>query len=213
LPTSTERPRRRLAALLCAALAGATLLAACDEASVTHPTPTVSPTPFALSSLPPIGFNHRYGNNPVTAADAFAMERSLYARKQFWEIGLRGDPVEAGYVEETDRVATRAARGKFSDLQIIVASESLPTLRDLLGRGDDGQRTYCEQLVEQLRTQGYSGLQSVTMQVFFGESHRHSTLLWNPQFGYTYTVLDNNLKGTLLTPIPSTTPFTTPPPH
>jgi len=212
LPTSTENRLRRLAAQLLAAAACAALLSACDEAQVTH-TPTASATPIQLASLPPIGFNHRYGNNPVAAADAFQMERKLFATKAYWEVALRVDPATAGFVEETDPTATAAARGKFTDMLLIMASESLPTLRALLQAGDAGQQKYCEQLVEQLRTQGYSGLRKVTVIVYFGETDRHAEMTWAPDTGYKFSILDNNLNGALLTPIPSATPFVTPPQH
>jgi hypothetical protein len=214
LPTSTESRTRRLGALLCAAVAAAALLSACSgEAQVTHSTPQATQTPIVLTTLPPIGFNHRYGNNPVAAADAFAMERKLFAQKQYWEIGLRADPATAGYVDETDTTATSAARAKFTDMLLIVASESLPTLRALLQSGDAGQQQYCQQLVEQLRAQGYTGLQKATVTVFFGESDRHAELSWSRSGGYSFKILDNNLNGALLTPIPSTTPFVTPVTH
>jgi hypothetical protein len=214
LPTSTDRTRprlRRLGATLCAGLAAATLLSACSEAQVTRPTPEASPTPIVISTLPPIGFNHRYGNNPVTAADAFAMERALFARKEYWEVGLRADPAQAGYVEETDAQAAAAARARFTNLFLVVASESLPTLRALVTLGNAGQQQYCEQLVQQLITQGYTGLQTATVAVFFGESDRHATLSWTKAGGYTFQILDNNLNGALVTPVPSATPFVAPP--
>jgi hypothetical protein len=212
LPTSTSRGLRRVAALCCVA-AGAALLSACSEAQVTHPTAQASQTPIVLATLPPIGFNHRYGNNPVAAADAFAMERKLFAGKQYWEIGLRADPAAAGYVDETNPTATAGARARFTDMLLIIASESLPTLRALLQAGDAGQQAYCEQLVEQLRAQGYSGLQKATVAVFFGESDRHAELTWTKSGGYAYKILDNNLNGALLTPIPTATPFVTPVSH
>jgi hypothetical protein len=212
LPTSTDGRRRR--ALLCAAAAAAAgLLSGCSEAQVTHPTPQASVTPIVLATLPPIGFNHRYGNNPVAAADAFALERKLFAQKQYWEVGLRADPASAGFVDESDAAATAAARSRFSDILMIIASESLPTLRALLAGGDAGQQQYCQQLVEQLRTQGYTGLQQVTLAVFFGESDRHAELSWSHAAGYSFKILDNNLNGALQSPIPTATPFTTPPPR
>jgi len=200
-----------VAVALCAAAAAA-LLSACDEAQVTHATPAPSQTPIVLSTLPPIGFNHRYGNNPVAAADAFAMERRLFADKQYWEVGLRADPATDGYVDETDAAAASAARARFSDILLVIASESLPTLRTMLQGGNSGQQQYCEQLVEQLRTQGYSGLQQATVAVYFGESDRHAELSWTKAAGYSFTVLDGNLGNSLLTPIPSATPFIIPTP-
>jgi hypothetical protein len=211
LPTFTDNRLRRLAALLCVA-ACTVLLSACDEAKLTH-APVASATPIQLASLPPIGFNHRYGNNPVAAADAFQMERKLFATKAYWEVALRVDPATAGFVQETDPNATAAARGKFTDMLMIMASESIPTLRALLQAGDAGQQKYCEQLVEQLRAQGYSGLRKVNVIVYFGETDRHAQLTWTPDAGYKFDILDNNLNGALLTPIPSATPFVTPPPH
>jgi hypothetical protein len=195
-----------------AAAIGALLLSACDEAQVTTP-PAATQTPFVIGSLPPIGFNHRYGNNPVSAADAFQMERALYARREYWEVGLRTEPVQAGYVPETDPAASQAARARATSVLMIVASESLPTLRALLLRGNAGQQAYCEGLVDQLRARGYTGLTQVTLDVYFGETDRHATLTWSRASGYTYVIHDNNLNGALLTPIPSLTPFNTPPPH
>jgi len=208
-----QRGSRAVAALIGAALCAAVLSACSGEAVVTHPTPEASQTPIVLTTLPPIGFNHRYGNNPVAASDAFAMERRLFAQKQYWEVGLRTDPAQAGFVDEGDAVATASARAKSTDMLLILASESLPTLRALLVAGDAGQQQYCQDLVEQLRTQGYTGLRKVNLVVFFGESDRHAELDWSPGAGYSFKVLDNNLNGALLTPIPTATPFATPVAH
>jgi hypothetical protein len=210
LPTFTDRGR--IGALLCAAVCIA-LLSGCSEAQVTQQQPAATSTPFVLSTLPPIGFNHRYGNNPVAAADAFALERKLFAQRDYWEVGVRTDPATAGYAVETDPTATKAARAKFTDMFVVIASESVPTLRSLLLAGDAGQKTYCQGIVEQLRALGYTGLTKVNMSVYFGETDRHATLDWTPSAGYTYQILDNNLNGALLTPIPSATPFATPPQH
>jgi hypothetical protein len=216
LPTSADRRGRRgprallgaAVALICAAP-----LAGCSEAQVTHREAAATATPLSLTTLPPIGFNHRYGNNPVAAADAFALERKLFSQKQYWEVGLRADPAGAGYVDETDAGARSAARAKFTDMLMIIASESLPTLRGMLQDGDAGQQRYCEQLVEQLRALGYTGLAKVDVTVYFGETDRHAELTWTRASGYRFTILDNNLNGALLTPVATGTPFTTPPPH
>ena len=204
----------RLRALACTVLSlCAVALTGCSEGSVTHrPDATATATPFQLATLPPIGYNHRYGNNPVAAADAFQFERRLYARHEFWEVGLRTDPAQAGFIDATDPAAVTAARPKFTTLFAVIASESITTLRALVARGDDGQKTYCVGLVDQLRGLGYSNLSNLTVMVFFGENDHHATLTWTPKAGYDYKILDNNLGGALLTPPPSGTPFSTPPP-
>ncbi len=189
------------------------LLAGCSEAQVTHPAPSSTPPPFALGSMPPIGFNHRYGNNPVAAADAFALERSLFSAKQYWEVAMRADPATAGYVEESDPVASRAARARVTSLLLVIASESATTLRQLVALDNAGQQAYCRQLLDRLRAEGYSGLRSADVEVYFGESHVHAKLSWTAAGGYQFTVYDNNLNGALLRPIPSATPFATPPAH
>lgn len=206
-----RRRLQRAGAALCAGLAAAALLSACSEAQVTHPTPAATATPIVIATLPPIGFNHRYGNNPVASADGFAMERQLFAAKQYWEVGLRADPATAGYVDESDAQAAAAARAKFTDVFLVVASESLPTLRAMVALGDAGQQQYCEQLVDRLRGVGYTGIQQATVMVFFGEADRHATLTWSKAAGYSFRILDNNLNGSLVTPVPSATPFVAPP--
>jgi hypothetical protein len=56
-----------------------------------------TPVPSAATlALPPIGYNHRYGNNPVSAKDGFALERALFASRIFWEVAVKADPDSAG---------------------------------------------------------------------------------------------------------------------
>ena len=72
------RMARRLAVVLLA-LGCVTALSACDDFSLVAVTTT--PNLAALPSLPPIGFNHRYGNNPVASADGFQLERLLFSHR------------------------------------------------------------------------------------------------------------------------------------
>src|SRR5258708_29286298 len=88
------------------------LLAGCSEVVVERPTPP----PTAAPSLPPIGFNHRYGNNPVAAADGFALERRLFARKDYWEAALSTTPLEKGYIDRADQAAVTQARAAMTEL-------------------------------------------------------------------------------------------------
>ena len=209
MPTSTDAaPQRRRRGLLCALLgAGTLLLSACSEAQVTHPTAVPTLPVFNVPTLPPIGYNHR------AVADAFALERSLFSVQQYWEVALRDTPVPAGYVDAANPDALKAARATISAVLLVIASESLPTLRALVLSGNDGQKAYCVGLLDRLRAEGYSGLSSATVIVYFGEQDRHASLTWTPAAGYAYTIYDNNLNGALTRSAPSATPFATPPAH
>src|SRR5437899_8064202 len=156
-PTSTERRRRRAPAALAAAALGGLLLAACSEVQVETPTP-IPPTPSTLPTLPPIGFNHRYGNNPVASADAFAMERKLFSQKEYWEVAIASTPAQEGYVAPSDVGAVTTARPRLTGLTLVLATESLATIQGLLAAGDPAQQTYCVKLLDQLRATGYSNL-------------------------------------------------------
>lgn len=188
--------------------AAALLLSACSEGQVTHPTPAATLPVFNVPTLPPIGYNHRYGNSPLAAADAFAMERSLFSIQQYWEVALRDTPVEPGNVNAADPQALKSARAGITSVLMVIASESLPTLRALLLRGDGGQKAYFIDLVGALRAEGYTGLTNVSVLVYFGEQDHHATLSWTPETGYSYTIFDNDLNGRLTKPLPSSTPFT-----
>lgn len=177
------------------------LLAGCSEVVVERPTPS----PTAAPSLPPIGFNHRYGNNPVAAADGFQLERQLFARKDYWEAALATTPVEAGYIDRADPAAVTRARASVSELVMVMATESLPTIRAFLKDGHPGQLSYCTALVDGLRTTGYSGLTKVTIYIYFGEQDRHAMVSWHSGGSYEIQVYDNDLVGTSVNP--SSTPF------
>ena len=212
--TSTDPPaapagrrgpwRRALAALLLAAS-----LSGCAELTVVDATP--QPTPATLA-LPPIGFNHRYGNNPVSAKDGFNLERSLFASKVFWEVALRTDPVKAGYVNMADPAAITAARHAATSLLIVIATENGATITGMLAfRSDPAQAAYCEAIVDRVRAFGYDNLTSVQLLVFFTEADNHAKLTWSPGAGYKYTVYDNDLRNSGLTPMPTQTPLPAPP--
>ena len=83
----------------------ALLLGGCSGYIILQPTATPSaPVP----SLPPIGFNHRYGNDPISAADGFALERSLFSLSEFWEVGVAIQPDLVGYVGRSQPAAVAA---------------------------------------------------------------------------------------------------------
>ena len=197
--TSTERAAALgvLATVCCAILAG------CSEVAVQ----TATPSPSAVPTLPPIGFNHRYGNNPVVAGDANDIERALFAQKEYWEFAVAASPVAAGFVDRSQPQAVAAARAQTTSLTIVIASEVLATLRSFVANGHAGQQAYCVGLLDRLREVGYTGLTEVTMYVYFGELDRHAQLTWTPAAGYTYSVLDGNIENQLATPPPGGTPF------
>lgn len=158
-----------------------------------QPTPTPAP---AGPTLPPIGFNHRYGNNPVAAADGFDLERLLYSQQVFWEVGIRADPQLAGFVDRANPGAVAQARAKTTTLVISLATERLQTIKGMLAFASDAaQQQYCVALLDHLRALGYSNVTKVTMLVFFTEQDEHALLEWTPAKGYTFTVNDNDLRG------------------
>lgn len=192
---------------LAAALIALTLCG-CADFVILHPTPTPN---IPVESLPPIGFNHRYGNSPITAADGFDYERSLFAAQAFWEVGVRGDPQLAGFVDRTDPHAVIEARAKTTALTVSVATERLSTIQGMLAFATDaGQQEYCVEIVNHFRSIGYSNITKATVLVFFTEQDEHAVLAWTPAKGYTFTVNDNDLRGNSIRPGPAITPLPQP---
>lgn len=184
------------------------MLSACSDFVIV--TPTATPN-TATQTLPPIGFNHRYGNDPISAADAYALERSLYSISQFWEVAVRTEPPRAGFVDRSDPAAVAAARAKVTTLTISVATERLNTIQGLLAFGpDSGQERYCVSVVDHFRALGYTGLTAATMVVYFTEADRHASLTWTRSAGYTYKVFDGNLAASSFKPGPAVTPLPLP---
>jgi len=194
----------RIAAAL--VLAGA--LAGCQQATVLRPTPTSGPTATPAAS----GYDHRYGDNPVAAADAFQLQRRLVARGEYWEVAVSTEPAAAGFPTASDPASVAAARAAARQLVLTVATEVTSSIRGLLAGGDAGQQRYCQGLLDQLRTLGYTGLESARVEVYFTERDRHAELRWTPSAPSTFAVFDNDLSGGDLGRLPSgTTPFPAPP--
>ena len=168
------------------------------------------PTPTPSASLPvvsKVGFNHRYGDSALAAADAFDLQRRLFSAQQYWEVAMSTRPQAAGDIERTDPAKVRSARAAATGMVLVIATENLRTISGLLSGGDTAQQSYCTQIVEQLRALGYSGLTKVTLFVYFTEQDRHAQLTWTPAAGYAYTVYDNDLRNARFTLPPSSTPF------
>lgn len=207
-PISIRRLRLRRSPLRPLALVlMALVLSGCSDFVVVHPTPTPEPVP----SLPPIGFNHRYGNNPVAAADGLAFERSLYSSFVFWEVGLRADPQLAGFVDRTDHNAVVQARAKTTTILVSIATERLITIQGMLALpGDDAQKQYCIGIIDHFRSVGYTNITKASVLVFFTEQDEHATLEWTAAGGYTYKVYDNDLRGNSIRPGPKVSPLPSP---
>ncbi len=164
-----------------------------------------------MQSLPPIGFNHRYGNSPLAAADGFQVERSLFSIKEFWEVGVRTEPQLAGFVDRSSPTAVAAARAKVTALTVALATERLNTIQGMLAYAKDAdQEQYCIAVVNRFRALGYTKLTKVLMFVYFTETDEHASLDWTPAGGYTFKVYDNNLVGNAFRPGPTSTPLPAP---
>jgi hypothetical protein len=202
---------RRRAAAAGFALGAALTLAACDDFSLVAVTAT--PNLAALPSLPPIGFNHRFGNNPVASADAFKLERSLFSNRVFWEVAIRTDPIQAGYVSLANKQKVQAARHAATDLYLVIATEDRFTIEGMLAyRTDNDQERYCESLLGAIVKDGYDSITTGYVLVYFTESDQHAKLTWTKKGGYRFAVYDNDLRGTSLAPGPSATALPTPAP-
>jgi hypothetical protein len=168
-------------------------LGGCSDFVVLHPTPTVN---VPIQSLPPIGFNHRYGNNPIAAADGFDFERSLFSQQVFWEVGVRTDPEIAGFVDRSDPRAVAAARAKITSLIVALATERIHTILGMLAfPQDSAQEQYCIAVLQHFRVVGYTNLTKASVIIFFTEQDDHADLNWSATGGYTFKVNDNDLHG------------------
>jgi hypothetical protein len=202
--TSTKRAAAAVA-LLCASA----LLASCADVLIVETTPT--PTPDPSLSLPPIGFNHRYGSSPLAAKDGLAMERQLFSQQVYWEVAIRTDPVQAGYIKVGDPAVEKAARHAVTHIILVVATELRAVIEGMLAfRTHADQQAYCQALLDHLRHVGYDAFTSAEVLMFFTESDEHAKMSWKASIGYTFVVNDNDLAGTVLRPGPSQTPLPQP---
>jgi hypothetical protein len=202
--TFTER-----AGLAVALLFASSLLASCADVLIVETTPT--PTPDPSLSLPPIGFNHRYGNSPLAAKDGLAMERQLFSQMVYWEVAIHTDPVKSGYIKVGDPAVEKAARHAVTNVLMVVATELRSVIEGMLAyRTHSEQQAYCTALLDHLRQVGYDAFTTATLLVFFTESDEHAKMTWSASGGYTYVVNDNDLAGTGLSPGPEVTPLPSP---
>ena len=191
------------------ALCACAVLSSCDDFAIVAVTST--PNIAALPSLPPIGFNHRYGNSPVAASDGFQLERQLFAQHQFWEVAIRSDPETSGYVKLANKAAVTAARHAATGILMVIATEDRNTIEGLLAyRPDSRQEQYCAALLDRVRADGYDAITSGQVLVFFTEADQHAKFTWSKKSGSRFQVFDNDLRGTSLIPGPDVTPLPMP---
>jgi len=202
--TFTER-----AAVAVALLCASSVLASCADVLIVETTPT--PTPDPSLSLPPIGYNHRYGSSPLAAKDGLAMERQLFSQQIYWEVAIRTDPVKAGYINVGDPALEKAARHAVTSITLVVATELRAVIEGMLAfRTHADQQAYCVALLDHLRKVGYDALTSAQLLMFFTESDLHAKMTWSAPAGYTFVVNDSDLAGTALSPGPAQTPLALP---
>src|ERR1700730_17604971 len=153
-PTSTDQRRARRRPLLPLAAATMLFFALSGYAELRLVVTTPVPTPATLG-LPPIGYNHRFGNSPLAAKDGFAMERSLFADHSFWEIAIQANPIKAGFIDLAKPATVAAARHAIKSVLLVMATEDRATISGLLAyRSHDAQAKYCEALLDRLRAIG-----------------------------------------------------------
>jgi hypothetical protein len=198
----SRRRRLALALLACGPLTG------CADFTLVVATPAPSASSVAL---PPIGYNHRYGNDPVAAQDGFTLERAMFAQMVYWEVAIHTDPASAGYVDLGRPAAVTRARHLVTSILLVVATEVRGTITGLLAyRTHAGQEMYAESLLNRVRAFGYDSLTKAQVLIFFTESDEHASLSWTAGGGYTYAVYDDDLQGSNIAATPSQTPLPTP---
>jgi hypothetical protein len=165
-------------ALLSLALLGAALaLTGCEQVQV------ITSAPVAAN------FDGKQGDSPLAAADAASLQEALRVRGQVWSIRIDAPPPQAGNVDVKNAQAVRAGRAKFTALRLTLVATAQGTLEGFSSRGPDGEKSYCESLIQAIAQAGYTNLRDIHVEVYFSGSH-HSTLSWGASTQFVYKVLD-----------------------
>ena len=158
--------------------------------------------------LPPIGFNHLYGENPIAARDGLTLERQFWAGNVYWEVFLYTQPIENGFVSLGNAAAVQAARHRITGLILTVATEDTTTINRFLAfPGLPGQKTYAEAMLHAVEGFGYDSVSTAQVRIYFGELNEYANLTWNQSTGYNYKVLLNGfgeVQGVTPLPTPET---------
>jgi hypothetical protein len=171
-------PLLNRAVLAALAVGCAATLAGCSEVAVIK---TAAPAAA--------GFDARYGNDPLAAADGASLESALRSRGQVWSIRISTEPSAAGYVKVSDLNALVAARGKVRSFAMTLTATAQSTLQGFSARGPQGEQAYLESLMQAIANAGYARITSVRIDVWFQASH-HAVLTWTSAAGFKYSVLD-----------------------
>jgi hypothetical protein len=147
--------------------------------------------PVAIIKSAPVSasFDQKYGNSPLAAGDAQALETSLRQHDQLWNLRLDTKPASAGFVSLTSSQAVLSGRGKATELDVTFTATADSTITGFSVRGSDGEQAYLVQLLQVIAQAGYIGIKSVRVDVYYGSSH-HGLLTWTSATGFVYKVLD-----------------------
>lgn len=170
--------RRRLS-LAGLALGAALLLSGCSQVAI------IKTAPLAGT------YDAKYGNDPLAAADAHALEGNLKSVGQAWGIRFVTQPADAGYVNVSDNNQLLAGRGKVSVLDITLTATAPATLQGFSAGGPTYEQQYVETMAVRISQAGYNHLTAVRIDVYFQSSH-HAVLTWSVKHptDFSYKVLD-----------------------
>ncbi|HEV7677627.1 MAG TPA: hypothetical protein VGQ42_03575 [Candidatus Dormibacteraeota bacterium] len=172
----SRRTLRRLA-LAVPAVGIALALAGCDQVAV------ITTTTVAAR------FDQSHGNNPVAANDGLLLEKGLAARGQVWTIRLDTQPAASENVQVSNQQAVIAARGKVSQLVLTLVANNQSTVDGISARGATNEQAYCETLVQDLASAGYTQMSQIKVELYYHASH-HATLSWQASTQFVFKVLD-----------------------
>jgi hypothetical protein len=175
-PIPAPRTLRRLALAL-PALGIALALTGCDQVAV------ITSTTVAAR------FDKAHGNNPVAANDGLLLERGLASRGQIWTIRLDSQPAGSEDVPVTNQQAVVGARGKVSQMVLTLVANNQSTVDGISARGATVEQAYCEALVQDLASAGYTRMTQIKVELYYHASH-HATLSWQASTGFVFKILD-----------------------
>ena len=160
-------------------LLGATLaLTGCSQVAV------IRSAPLTRGS-----FDTSFGNDPLAAADAAALQNALRRQGAVWTITINTQPAAAGDINATDVHQLVAARGKVSRFGMTVSLTDAGAQSTFSARGPEGEQRTLQTLMQDVAQAGYIHITAVRVDVYYQSSH-HAVLTWTAATGFVYKVLD-----------------------